>query len=145
VPLLWWGWGRCKRWWRVLHNEPPLPKLRLPQPDSVKSASTTILQVDAFLLPLTLLGVPLLATSNEGLAGATPRLTTVYLLTTVTWLAASTLFGVGVMAILVFTRSIRRVWLSAFLWLEITFLVAGLVRLIFSFGSLTDFVLRKFG
>jgi hypothetical protein len=132
VPIVWWLVHRSKG-------------ARLPEEAPVRSAASIILTVDAFLLPLTLLGAPLIAASNPTVSGGTPRIATVDLFIAVTWLALSTAFGVAVIAITTYAPTAARVWRSLFLWLEVTFIVAGLFRVVLAFGSLTEFVLRKFG
>jgi hypothetical protein len=133
VPLVWWLVAVRSR------------GVELPQEEPLRNGAGAILTVNAFLLPLTLLAAPFVAASNPGVAGGTPRITTVDLFITVLWLALSTFFGVGVVAIMTFAKTAPAIWRSLFFWLQVTFLVAGLLRLVLAFGNLTEFVLRKFG
>jgi len=140
VPLVWWLARR-----RINERLAEHQKLKLPDEQRIRNAATTILAVDAFLLPLTLLAAPLIAASSPQVAGGTPRITTVDLLIAVTWLALSTFFGVAVIAIMTFAKSAPAAWRSLFFWLQTTFLVVALFRIVLAFGSLTEWVLRKFG
>jgi hypothetical protein len=61
------------------------------------------------------------AASNPGVAGGTPRITTVDLFITIVWLALSTFFGVGVVAIMTFAKHAPAIWRSLFFWLQSRF------------------------
>jgi hypothetical protein len=63
----------------------------------------------------------------------------------VVWLALSTFFGVLVIGVTSVAPAARARWRSGLFWLQCTFILIGLFRLAWAFGSLTTFILRKFG
>jgi hypothetical protein len=127
----------------------------------IKDGASAVLTAAAFLLPLTLLGIPFIAQANPKVSGGTPRVASVDLFVAVVWLAVSTILGLAVIASIALRGSdiaqgptsrdapsnlpTARSWLMFLFWAQVAFEGVGLFRLLWGFGSLTTFILRKFG